>query len=388
MFFALGASVAGLVALWLAPMVWRRAVRVTERRVEAAIPLSIHEVQADKDQMRADFAVQLRKVEQKSEKLQSKAAEDRVTINEQLSRIDALVTDRRAKAEMIADLEDRHEAQQMELIQVREKATQLRSDLNARDARLKERGERIRALETSLREQENARNAARIELAALETRGEDIGEKLRAASKVVKALKESNAELKKTQREQQVAMRKLERERDKMQGEVDRFRSNVIDLEERLDRRKAELARLKGQPVPVSSGAKARKAADVSASATRKKVAAAAVDTPSVSSAAEEGAIASQLADFQSEIEKLGGAAPKTAAQRKKLVSQMDKIVVQITAANASDTAEIPADKKKLKGFKKPVKGEKGATQEKADNDRVGSLSDRISGLHNLPAAE
>ncbi|GGF52749.1 hypothetical protein GCM10007301_10310 [Azorhizobium oxalatiphilum] len=63
MFFALGALSATLIALLVLPAVWHRAVRLTTRRVEAAVPVSIFEVQADKDQQRAAFALSQRRLE-------------------------------------------------------------------------------------------------------------------------------------------------------------------------------------------------------------------------------------------------------------------------------------------------------------------------------------
>ncbi|MFG1480320.1 hypothetical protein V5F53_16935 [Xanthobacter sp. V4C-4] len=63
MYFALGVLMATLVALLVLPAVWHRAVRLTTRRVEAAVPVSLFEVQADKDQQRAFFALNQRRLE-------------------------------------------------------------------------------------------------------------------------------------------------------------------------------------------------------------------------------------------------------------------------------------------------------------------------------------
>ncbi|WP_204351678.1 hypothetical protein, partial [Klebsiella variicola] len=60
MVFALGFLLASLLALGLLGAVWRRAVKLTTRRVENAIPLSMAEIKADKDQLRAEFAVAAR----------------------------------------------------------------------------------------------------------------------------------------------------------------------------------------------------------------------------------------------------------------------------------------------------------------------------------------
>ena len=63
MFVALGFVLASLCGLLLAPPLWRRAVRLTTRKLEATMPMSIADIQADKDQMRAEVAMKLRRVE-------------------------------------------------------------------------------------------------------------------------------------------------------------------------------------------------------------------------------------------------------------------------------------------------------------------------------------
>ena len=53
MFFSIGFLAASLFGLVLIPLVHNRAVRLTMKRLEAATPLSMAEIQADKDQLRA-----------------------------------------------------------------------------------------------------------------------------------------------------------------------------------------------------------------------------------------------------------------------------------------------------------------------------------------------
>jgi len=63
MFFALGVLVAGLLGLMILPALWRRAVRLSTRRIEMQTPLSMDEVLADRDLLRAEFAVAERRLE-------------------------------------------------------------------------------------------------------------------------------------------------------------------------------------------------------------------------------------------------------------------------------------------------------------------------------------
>ncbi len=57
MYFGIGFLVAALFGLLFIPPVHNRAVRLTMKRLEASTPLSITEIRADKDQLRAKFAV-------------------------------------------------------------------------------------------------------------------------------------------------------------------------------------------------------------------------------------------------------------------------------------------------------------------------------------------
>ncbi|MFG1401944.1 hypothetical protein [Xanthobacter sediminis] len=87
MYFALGVLIATLVALLVLPAVWHRAVRLTTRRVEAAVPVSLFEVQADKDQQRAFFALNQRRLELKADAMRETITEHASAIEHQRQRI-------------------------------------------------------------------------------------------------------------------------------------------------------------------------------------------------------------------------------------------------------------------------------------------------------------
>ena len=73
MYFGIGFLLAALSVLIVVPLVHDRAVRLTMRRLEATIPLSMAELQADKDLQRAEFAMSTRRLE-----LPSSSSEPRV----------------------------------------------------------------------------------------------------------------------------------------------------------------------------------------------------------------------------------------------------------------------------------------------------------------------
>jgi len=81
MFAALGFLSAAVLSVLLAPPLWRRAVRLTTRRIEATMPMSVADIQADKDELRAEFAISLRKLELSLEKSKDQAARHLVERN-------------------------------------------------------------------------------------------------------------------------------------------------------------------------------------------------------------------------------------------------------------------------------------------------------------------
>ena len=83
--FALGFLCAGFIAVAAAPAIWARAVALTKRRIEATVPLTLNELQADKDQQRAEFAMTVRKLE-----LGVKATREKLTLAQvEVTRLEA-----------------------------------------------------------------------------------------------------------------------------------------------------------------------------------------------------------------------------------------------------------------------------------------------------------
>ncbi|MFY9839390.1 MAG: hypothetical protein WAK55_23515 [Xanthobacteraceae bacterium] len=72
MYFGIGFLAAALLGLLFVPLVHNRAVRLTMKRLEAATPVSIAEIRADKDQLRAEFAMSTRRLEMSVEKMKAK----------------------------------------------------------------------------------------------------------------------------------------------------------------------------------------------------------------------------------------------------------------------------------------------------------------------------
>src|SRR5499425_1661193 len=107
MFFGIGFLVAALVGLVVVPLVHTRAVRLTVRRLEAAAPLSMAEIQADKDQLRAEFAMSTRRLEMSVEQLKTKSTSQLAELGKKGDAINRLKVELGEKAATIFALEAR-----------------------------------------------------------------------------------------------------------------------------------------------------------------------------------------------------------------------------------------------------------------------------------------
>jgi chromosome segregation ATPase len=97
MFFAGGFLVAGLLALVLISSVHHRAVRLTQRRLQDAMPVSVTEIQADRDKLRAKFAMSVRRLEMTVEQLDAKVTNQRGEIarkSEAIARLKAQLAEK------------------------------------------------------------------------------------------------------------------------------------------------------------------------------------------------------------------------------------------------------------------------------------------------------
>jgi len=63
----LGFLTAALLALFIAPLYRRRVARLTTQALKRSMPLTETEIRADKDRLRAEFAIRIHKLETKVE---------------------------------------------------------------------------------------------------------------------------------------------------------------------------------------------------------------------------------------------------------------------------------------------------------------------------------
>src|SRR6184192_2683195 len=110
MYFGIGFLCASLFGLVLIPLIHNRAVRLTMRRLEAATPLSMAEIQADKDQLRAEFAMSTRRLEMSVDQLKTKTTTQLAELGKKTDTINRLKIDLGEKTAAIFALEARDKA--------------------------------------------------------------------------------------------------------------------------------------------------------------------------------------------------------------------------------------------------------------------------------------
>src|SRR6185312_15645062 len=107
MYFALGAVASALIMLMILPAVWRRAVRLTRKRIEAATPITLAEFRADKDQLRAEFALSTRRLEMNVDALRKRLSEQLSDVSRKRTDLAQLKSERDDHVSVVRELEER-----------------------------------------------------------------------------------------------------------------------------------------------------------------------------------------------------------------------------------------------------------------------------------------
>ena len=159
MLIALGFLAAILLGLLVAPSFWTRAVRLTTRRIKDTMPLSEKEIEADRDRIRAEYAIKMHKLESLVEQVKLAGARQQIEINRRDARVNSLEAD-------LEKLRASYEEAQ-----------------NARRVLEQTIADRLPRVETRLTEAKKV----------LHAREREVGELTRTAERQVRALSEASA---------------------------------------------------------------------------------------------------------------------------------------------------------------------------------------------------
>ncbi len=256
MFFALGFLAASLIALVVLSAVWHRAVRLTTRRIEGAIPVSMAEIQADKDQLRAEFAMSTRRLETSVEQLKLKTTEQLAEIGRKSESVRLLKTEVEEKAAGITALEAQEQNIRARLRSTEEELSVKSKALQEAENELSVRANALSQLERNLTDKTSESDSQKVQIAALETQCESLKTKISNLEREVSATEQKLAE----ERDQaEKTGRLLDAEREK----VEKLTKQLIDTEAQLVNSKGEIENFTRTVSELE--AEARKQAEIAA---------------------------------------------------------------------------------------------------------------------------
>jgi predicted nucleic acid-binding Zn-ribbon protein len=167
MYVAIGFLVATLIAIGVMPLVHARAVRLTTKRLEAATPLSMAEIQADKDRLRAEFAMSARRLEMSVDQLKSKTTSQLAELGKKSDAINRMKFELSEKNAAIFALEAREKSVKERLAATEEEFAQKTESLRNAEAQLAARQNELAGLGKELTDRSSLAESRQIELAAL-----------------------------------------------------------------------------------------------------------------------------------------------------------------------------------------------------------------------------
>jgi len=225
MYLGIGFLLASLLTLIFIPLVHGRAVRLTIKRMEAATPISMAEIQADKDQLRAEFAMATRRLEMSVEQLKAKNTSQQVELGKKSDAVNRLKADLGEKSATIKDLEGREAALQDKLASNEKTLADTTQTLGRTERNLADKEAELARTTSELSDRTATSESQRIEIITLKTQIEALNVRIADYERDIKAAQarhekertELNTRL--TDRDRLLAERETDNERLKIKLE-------------------------------------------------------------------------------------------------------------------------------------------------------------------------
>jgi chromosome segregation ATPase len=172
MFVGIGFLVAGLLVIGVIPLVHARAVRLTQRRLEAITPMSMGEIRADRDQLRAEFAMATRRLELTVEQLKAKTASQFAEIGKKSESISRLKFELGEKTAALHALEARENVFGEQLQSIEAERAAKAAALEEAERKLAATAAELSKYTSRLRDTSLMADSQRVELIALQAQSE------------------------------------------------------------------------------------------------------------------------------------------------------------------------------------------------------------------------
>jgi chromosome segregation ATPase len=227
MYLAIGFLVSMLCGLMIVPLVHNRAVRLTTRRLEAATPLSMAEIQADKDQLRAEFAMSARRLEMSVEQLKNRTTSQLADLGKKTDAINRMKIELGEKNATIFSLEAREKAVKEQLRATEEEHAAKTESLRQAEQALTDKQGELTKLGAELNDRSMTADSRQVELVAVRTQIEELRSRVNDAEKEFTTTQQR---LTQERGESEVATRDLTEARSR----VENLSQRVTDLDRQL----------------------------------------------------------------------------------------------------------------------------------------------------------
>jgi DNA repair exonuclease SbcCD ATPase subunit len=174
MYLAIGFLVSMLFGLMIVPLVHNRAVRLTTKRMEAATPLSMAEIQADKDQLRAEFAMSARRLEMSVEQLKNKTTSQLAELGKKSDAINRMKVELGEKNATIFSLEAREKAIKEQLRATEEEFAAKIEMLRSAELALSDKQGELAKINSELSDRSTVADSRQVEVLAVRTQIEEL----------------------------------------------------------------------------------------------------------------------------------------------------------------------------------------------------------------------
>jgi chromosome segregation ATPase len=227
MYLAIGFLVSMLFGLMIVPLVHNRAVRLTTRRMEAATPLSMAEIQADKDQLRAEFAMSARRLEMSVDQLKNKTTSQLAELGKKSDAINRMKLELGEKNAAIFSLEAREKAVKEQMRATEEEFAAKTAALRDAEQALKDKQSELAKINAELSDRSMTADSRQVELVAVRTHIEELRNRVGDAEKEFAA---TQTRLEAERRDSEKATHELAEARDR----VENLSQRVTDLDRQL----------------------------------------------------------------------------------------------------------------------------------------------------------
>lgn len=227
MYLAIGFLLSMLCGLAIVPLVHNRAVRLTTRRLEAATPLSMAEIQADKDQLRAEFAMSARRLEMSVDQLKNKTTSQLAELGKKSDAINRMKIELGEKNATIFALEAREKAVKEQLRATEEEFNAKTESLRAAEMALTDKQGELAKINSELSDRSMMAESRQVELVAVRAQIEELKNRVGDAEKEFTATQARLAQ-------QRVESETASRELGDARGRVENLSQRVTELDRQL----------------------------------------------------------------------------------------------------------------------------------------------------------